>query len=207
LDTIPANTAFTITAQVKNLQIGVFTNAQQTYYANPQGLNAQGIIIGHTHFVIEQIESLTSTTVLDPNVFAFFKGVDDAADANGNVSVNVTAGVPPGTYRMATIQASSTHQPVLASVAQHGSMDDMVYFTASDTGAASGNNAAAGTGAAATNTDTTAAATNTDTTAAATGTGAATTGNNGGNTGNTGKTQQKGQQGKGGKFGKGRPRF
>nr|GAT43686.1 predicted protein [Mycena chlorophos] len=128
--TIPANKQFTITLQVKNIQLGDFTNAQQTYFANPQTLNSDGVIIGHTHFVIEAVDSLASTKVTDPTEFIFFKGVDDAQDADGNVSVNVTAGVPAGTYRMGTIVAASTHQPAIVPIAQHGLLDDVVYFTA-----------------------------------------------------------------------------
>ncbi|KAF7310421.1 GMC-OxRdtase-N domain-containing protein [Mycena chlorophos] len=209
-DTIPANQAFTITLAVKNIQLGDFTNAQQTYFANPQTLNAQGEIIGHTHFVIEAIDSLDSTTVTDPTQFTFFKGVDDAQDADGNVSVNVTAGVPAGTYRMGTIVAASTHQPAIVPIAQHGLLDDVVYFTASDSGAAAGgaggNNAAAG--GAAGNAGAGKGAAAATTAAASTATAAK---------GQAGKGQQgkggqaaKGQQGKGGfggKFGKGRPRF
>ncbi|KAF7310499.1 hypothetical protein HMN09_00592400 [Mycena chlorophos] len=128
--TIPANQAFTITLAVKNIQLGDFTNAQQTYFANPQTLNADGIIVGHTHFVIEAMPSLNSTAVTDPTEFIFFKGVDDAQDADGNVSVNVTAGVPAGAYRLGTIVAASTHQPAIVPIAQHGLLDDVIYFTA-----------------------------------------------------------------------------
>jgi hypothetical protein len=73
MSTIPANTAFNVTMAVKNIQIGVFTNAQKTYYANPQVLNGAGEVIGHTHLVIEQIPSITSTAVTDPLTFSFFK--------------------------------------------------------------------------------------------------------------------------------------
>ncbi|KAI0052429.1 hypothetical protein FA95DRAFT_1601801 [Auriscalpium vulgare] len=132
---IAANTAFTVTMALNHLDAGHFTNAQETYYAGPQFLNAQGDIVGHTHFTIEQIDSFGSTKVLDPNVFAFFKGVNGAA-VNGVVSADVTAGLPVGFYRLASINAAQTHQPVLAPVAQHGSLDDMIYFQVTDDGAA-----------------------------------------------------------------------
>lgn len=140
--TIKANTAFTITMAIKNIQTGNFVNAQSNYYAAPQQLNGQGIIIGHTHVVVEKITSLTQTTVTDPNVFAFFKGVNGAA-VNGVLSADVTAGLPAGFYRLASINAAMNHQPVLAPVAQHGSLDDMVYFEVTESGAPS-NNAAGG---------------------------------------------------------------
>ncbi|KAJ7630462.1 hypothetical protein FB45DRAFT_1027684 [Roridomyces roridus] len=128
-ETLKANTPFNVTLAVKNIQIGTFTAATETYYANPQTLNAQGQIIGHTHIVIEAIDALDSTTVTDPLKFAFFKGVDDAADANGQVTVPVAAGLAAGVYRMGTIMSSATHQPVIVAVAQHGIVDDVIYMT------------------------------------------------------------------------------
>ncbi|KAJ7451148.1 hypothetical protein FB451DRAFT_1051664 [Mycena latifolia] len=126
-DNIAANTPFNVTLQAKNIQLGTFTNAQKTYFANPQTLNGQGLIIGHTHIVIEQIDSLSSTAVTDPTKFAFFKGVDDAADGQGNVVVPVSAGLPEGVYRVGTIMSSATHQPVIVPIAQHGLCDDVIY--------------------------------------------------------------------------------
>jgi len=173
MSTIPANTAFNVTMAVKNIQIGVFTNAQKTYYANPQFLNAAGEVVGHTHLVIEQIPSITSTAVTDPQTFSFFKGVDDAADGNGNVVVPVAAGLPAGTYRFGTIMSSATHQPVIASIAQHGLIDDVIYVTVSAGGAAAAGNGAAAAGTAATGAAGAAAAGTGAAGAAAAGTGAA----------------------------------
>jgi hypothetical protein len=126
---IPANQAFTIQMALNNLQAGVFTNAQKTYYMAPQQLNGQGIVIGHTHFVIQPMGNFDDPTILDPATFTFFKGVD-TAQVNGVVSVDVTAGVPAGNYRLASINTNANHAPVVVAVAQHGSLDDMVYFTA-----------------------------------------------------------------------------
>ena len=130
-DTIPANTAFTISMAINNLETGNFVNAQSNYYSAPQQVNAQGDIIGHTHFVVEQLSALDQTTPNDPTKFAFFKGVNGAA-VNGVVSESVADGLPAGFYRLASINAAANHQPVLVAVAQHGSLDDMVYFTVSD---------------------------------------------------------------------------
>lgn len=69
-------------------------------------------------------------TILDPATFTFFKGVNTPADGNGVVSAAVTAGVPPGNYRLASINTSANHAPAVAAVAQHGFLDDMIYFTA-----------------------------------------------------------------------------
>lgn len=127
LDTLKANTAFTMQLAVKNMQLGKFTNADTNYYSAPQQVNNQGQIIGHTHMVIEEVQSLASTTPLDPTKFAFFKGIDNAADADGTVSANVTNGLPAGVYRFMTIGTSANHVPFLAPIAQHGGMDDAVY--------------------------------------------------------------------------------
>jgi len=151
LDVIASGQTFTISLATKGIQLGTFTNAQKTYFANPQKLNAQGQIIGHTHVVMETIDSLTTTTVTDPTKFFFFKGVNTGQDAQGNVAVDVTGGVSPGVYRMCTIVSSATHQPAIVPIAQHGSLDDCIYFTASPGGAAAAGagTAAAGAGAAA----------------------------------------------------------
>ncbi|KAJ3986347.1 hypothetical protein F5890DRAFT_1007279 [Lentinula detonsa] len=165
--TIPADTAFTITMNINNLDTGNFVNANENYFAAPQQLNAQGQIIGHTHFVVEALSDLAQTTPTDPQKFAFFKGVNTAA-VNGAVSVEVSAtnttvpsGLPAGAYRLCSINSSSNHQPVIVPIAQHGSLDDCVYFTATNDGTASNATAAAAgtaaTGATATASDATVA--------------------------------------------------
>ncbi|KAJ7163334.1 hypothetical protein C8R46DRAFT_1079101 [Mycena filopes] len=126
--TIPANTAFNAELNIQNLQTGVFTNAQKTYYSNPQTLNDKGIIIGHTHIVIESLTAIDQDTPTNPVAFVFFKGVNDAA-TNGLLTVPVTAGLPKGFYRMCCINSSATHQPVIVPIAQHGIVDDCSYFT------------------------------------------------------------------------------
>ncbi|KAJ7456468.1 hypothetical protein FB451DRAFT_1143079 [Mycena latifolia] len=128
-DSINANVEFNTTLNVQNFHTGVFTNAQKTYFAAPQTLDAQGLIIGHAHIVMETLQSLDQITPLDPTKFFFFKGIDAAA-VNGVLTVDVAKGVPAGAYRMCTINSSSNHQPVIVPVAQHGSLDDCVYFTA-----------------------------------------------------------------------------
>ncbi|KAF7319835.1 GMC-OxRdtase-N domain-containing protein [Mycena kentingensis (nom. inval.)] len=149
LDTIAANTPFTISVAVKNIQLGTFTNAQQTYFANPQTLNGQGEIIGHVHVVMELIDSLTSTTVTDPQKFFFFKGINEAQNGQGVVTAEVSAGAPAGVYRIGTIMSSATHQPAIVPVAQHGILDDAIYVTVTEGGAAgAGGQGAGGQGAA-----------------------------------------------------------
>ncbi|KAF8823898.1 hypothetical protein HHX47_DHR9000526 [Lentinula edodes] len=137
--TIAANTEFTITMNINNLDTGNFVNANENYFAAPQQLSAQGQIIGHTHVVIEALSDLAQTTPTNPQQFAFFKGVNTAA-VNGAVTADVTSGVPAGAYRLCSINSSSNHQPVIVPIAQHGSLDDCVYFTASGDGATANKN-------------------------------------------------------------------
>ncbi|KAG6333967.1 hypothetical protein ID866_5118 [Astraeus odoratus] len=138
LDTIPPNQDFDVQLSIQNMETGFFVNPDTNYFAAPQQLNGQGQIQGHSHVVIEQLDSLTQTTPLDPTKFAFFKGLNAAAQ-NGVLSTTVQGGLPEGVYRMASINTASNHQPLLVPVAQHGSLDDAVYFTVS-------NNAGAGAG-------------------------------------------------------------
>jgi len=127
--TIPANQAFNAQLNIQNMQTGVFTNAAKTYFAAPQTLNGQGQIIGHSHMVIESLTSIDQIEPTDPTKFIFFKGVDGAAE-NGVLTVPVTAGVPPGAYRICSINSFSNHQPAIVPIAQHGSLDDCSYFEA-----------------------------------------------------------------------------
>ncbi|THV05553.1 hypothetical protein K435DRAFT_646895 [Dendrothele bispora CBS 962.96] len=119
---------FTITMAVQNIELGNFVNAQENYFAAPQHLNADGQIIGHTHVTIDPIKSLGDTAPTDPKNFSYFKGVNTAA-VNGVASVTVDKGLPAGAYRLASINAAANHQPVLVPIAQHGSLDDMVYVS------------------------------------------------------------------------------
>jgi hypothetical protein len=123
-----ANTAFTISMAVNHLQTGNFVNAQSNYYAAPQQVNGAGDIVGHTHFTVSDVGSFTSTQPQDPNVFAFFKGVNGAA-VNGVVSEQVANGLPAGVYRVCSINTDANHAPCLVAVAQHGSLDDCVYVS------------------------------------------------------------------------------
>jgi hypothetical protein len=92
-------------------------------------LTAQGQIIGHSHVVVEKLTSLDQTEPTDPNVFAFFKGVNDKANAQGILTASVDKGLPAGTYRLMSIVAAANHQPCIVPVAQRGSLDDAVYVS------------------------------------------------------------------------------
>ncbi|KAI0791739.1 hypothetical protein C8Q75DRAFT_50886 [Abortiporus biennis] len=136
-DVIKANTAFTISMAISHLETGFFVNANENYFSAPQFTNSAGDIQGHSHVVVELLDSIEQTTPTNPNVFAFFKGLNDKA-SNGVLSADVTSGLPAGTYRLASINTAANHQPVLVAIAQHGSVDDMVYFTVTDDGQAAG---------------------------------------------------------------------
>lgn len=125
---LTANTTFTIKMAIKHLATGNFVNADDNYFAAPQQVNNAGDVVGHSHVVVEQITSLNQTDPTDPTKFAFFKGLNDAAD-KGILTANVTGGLAPGVYRLASINTAANHQPVLVAVAQHGSLDDQIYFT------------------------------------------------------------------------------
>jgi len=127
-DVLAADEPFTITMAINNLETGAFTNAQRNYFMAPQQLNADGIIVGHSHVVIEKIDALDSIAVTDPTEFYFFKGLNDPA-VDGILSAEADKGLEAGVYRMSSINAAANHQPVLAPIAQHGSLDDAVYFT------------------------------------------------------------------------------
>ncbi|KAI0763835.1 hypothetical protein BD413DRAFT_642302 [Trametes elegans] len=122
---VTANKDFTVKMAISNLETGHFTNAQKNYFAAPQVVNGEGKIEGHSHIVIEKIDSLDSTKVTDPTKFAFFLGLNSVAK-DGVLTGNVAGGLPMGTYRLGSINAAANHQPVLVPVAQHGMLDDIV---------------------------------------------------------------------------------
>jgi hypothetical protein len=140
--TIQANTNFTVQMAIQGMQTGFFVNADANYFAAPQQVNAQGQVQGHSHVVIEALSSLTQTTPTDPTKFAFFKGLNNPA-TNGVLSAAVAGGLPAGTYKISSINTAANHQPVLVPVAQHGSLDDVVYFTVTNNGQPAANSGAA----------------------------------------------------------------
>ena len=125
---VAANTLFTIKLAIKNLETGNFVNPDQNYFSAPQQLNSQGIIRGHSHVVIEKLDSLAQTTPSDPTVFAFFKGLNDVAQ-DGILTTDVDDGLPAGFYKLSSSNTATNHQPVLVPVAQRGSVDDVVYVS------------------------------------------------------------------------------
>ena len=123
---IDANKNFTAKLKLKNVQLGVFTNADASYYAAPQRLNDGGVVIGHTHITVDNVGSIDSTDTTDPTRFSFFKGINDAAAADGTVTAQVN-GLPAGTYRFCSLTTTANHVMSAGPVAQHGANDDCVY--------------------------------------------------------------------------------
>ena len=131
LDAIQENTTFEVKMAIRHLDTGHFTDPDATFCGAPQQLNSENDVIGHTHFVIENLNSVTSTDASDPSNFVFFISVNAAADGEGNVTANVTNGLPAGVYKISSINTSANHVPVLVAVAHHGTLDDQVYVRAS----------------------------------------------------------------------------
>jgi hypothetical protein len=132
-----ASTPFTIKLAIQNFQSGSFVNAEENYFAAPQQVNTQGQIIGHSHVVVEALSALDQTTPTNPTKFTFFQGLNSAA-VDGVLTANVAAGLPAGFYKLSSINTAANHQPVLVPIAQHGSLDDAVYFTVQSNSAAGG---------------------------------------------------------------------
>lgn len=128
MGTVAANQNFTVKLAINHLTTGNFVNADANYFSAPQTVDNNGDIVGHSHIVIEKLSSLTDTSPLNPSQFSFFKGLNSKAQ-NGVLSAVVGGGLPAGTYRMASINSAANHQPVLVAIAQHGSLDDMVYVS------------------------------------------------------------------------------
>ncbi|CAG8723357.1 4855_t:CDS:2, partial [Racocetra fulgida] len=89
------------------------------YYAKSQELNAQGLINGHSHITVQKFFDNVPPNPQNP---AFFKGLNDPAK-NGVLSVTVDA-LPPGQYRICTMNSSRGHQGVIMPVANRGAQDD-----------------------------------------------------------------------------------
>jgi len=126
-DVIMEKEPFTIRSKTINLRTGFFDDPATQYYIFPQTLDDNGDVQGHSHVVIQKIENPNEP--LDPRIFAFFKGLNDPADGNGELTTLVEKGLPAGDYRLCTIVSSFAHQPTLMPVAQRGSQDDCVRFT------------------------------------------------------------------------------
>ncbi|KAI8899986.1 hypothetical protein BC833DRAFT_323998 [Globomyces pollinis-pini] len=133
-ETIDASVENIIQLDNANLVTGFFSDANVEYYLAPQTFD-NGVIQGHQHVTVQKLQG---TQVLDPKVFAFFKGINDAAtDAQGR---QLQAVVPPGSikengeYRICSITGAATHQPVLSPIQNRGPQDDCIRITVTGAG-------------------------------------------------------------------------
>ena len=118
---IEENQPFTIRTKTISLRTGFFTDPETQYYILPQTLDDNGFIQGHSHVVIQEIKN--ENEPLDPKIFAFFKGLDDPANEQGELNVVVDNGLPVGVYRICTMVSSFAHQPTLMPLAQRGNVN------------------------------------------------------------------------------------
>jgi hypothetical protein len=120
---IKANTAFTVTLNMVNINTGFFDDPETEYYSFSQALDVQGLVMGHSHITIQKLDSLNKAP--DAKTFAFFKGLNDP-DVNGNLKVQVDEGLPKGLHRICSMSSSFAHTPLIMPVAQRGSQDDCI---------------------------------------------------------------------------------
>lgn len=118
---------FSVQAVTNNLETSNAVNAQSNFLSAPQQLNAQGVIKGHIHVVIEEISSFTQNTPTDPKSFAFFKEISGA----GSLATNITGGLSEGFYRLSITTRAANHQPVLVPISQRGALNDVTYVRTS----------------------------------------------------------------------------
>lgn len=71
--------------------------------------------MGHAHVVIQEMSSPTSTAILNPQQFAFFKALN-FQDVNGVTSLPIDGGLPAGAYRICTIMCESLDWAVVVPV-------------------------------------------------------------------------------------------
>ncbi|CAG8446628.1 1720_t:CDS:1 [Diversispora eburnea] len=123
---IPAKKSFKIRVLVSNLQTGFFSDPETDYYDVPQTLTKAGVIQGHAHVTVQK---LIGKGVPDPTKFDFFQGLNERADSKGGLEAIVPGNLTKGLYRLCTMVASESHQPVVMPVAKRGSQDDCIRFS------------------------------------------------------------------------------
>jgi hypothetical protein len=121
------DTTISITVRTNNLELAHFSNPEDKYLVRPQSVNDEGFLRGHQHVVVQQLND--DDLPLDPQVFAFFKGLDQVPDDNNDLITTIDDGLPEGEYRLCTLSGALTHQPLLMPVAQRGAQDDCIRFS------------------------------------------------------------------------------
>jgi hypothetical protein len=135
LGVVDASKDTTVTLATRNLVTGFFSNATTFYYTTSQSLN-NGNSQGHAHITMQLLDG---TNVLDGTVFAFFKGINDAAVDQAAVAGNnrdtLQATIPAGAikvdgnYRICSMSGFFTHQPQLSPVIARGPTEDCIRVT------------------------------------------------------------------------------
>ncbi|KAI8912395.1 hypothetical protein BC831DRAFT_377789, partial [Entophlyctis helioformis] len=122
--TIDASVENKVRIDIVNMVAGFFNLANEQYYLAPQTLNPQlGTAEGHQHITVQKMEP-GARTAPDPKVFAFFKGINNAATDPEKRSLEAV--IPPnalkeqGTYRICSITGADAHQPLLMPVLRRG---------------------------------------------------------------------------------------
>lgn len=105
-----------------NLAFGNMVNPQLNFLAAPQQLNADGVVIGHYHLVVDSMESFDQLSPTNPAVPALFVELGTETQP---LSTNIT--LPAGFYRITASPHAANHQPVIVSIEQHSSFNDVVY--------------------------------------------------------------------------------
>ncbi|KAJ7087546.1 hypothetical protein B0H15DRAFT_297476 [Mycena belliarum] len=134
METVAANTAIDLQILVSNLKTGVSVNPATNYLSAPQQLDPNGNVVGHYHLVVEKLVALNSTVPMDPGAVTFFSIINKEANAGGAIQSSIPNGLPEGFYRATVTTHAANHQPVLVPVSQHGSLNDVTYFTVTANG-------------------------------------------------------------------------
>jgi transcription initiation factor TFIID subunit 15 len=71
--------------------------------------------VGHTHVTIQKISdtNFNPTTPPDATTFAFFKGINDAGDGQGDLSADVTSGLPAVGHFLVVLVGGGSNEVVL----------------------------------------------------------------------------------------------
>ncbi|CAG8552952.1 8795_t:CDS:1 [Acaulospora morrowiae] len=123
--TLKAHRSFTVKIKTERLTLGNFADPFIQYNLFSQTLDSNGFILGHLHLAVQRLHNLNSPP--DPNVLAFFEGLGDSGEKG--ILTAVVDKLPPGIYRICTISASFSHQPLVMPEAKRGSQDDCIRIT------------------------------------------------------------------------------
>ncbi|KAL0956764.1 hypothetical protein HGRIS_002883 [Hohenbuehelia grisea] len=128
-DKISASSNFSVSFAVSDLSRALSINSNTNFMAAPQQSTSTGQFYGNVQFVIEKLTAFNQTEPTDPTSFQFFQGVTTGGDFSGPVT-----GLPAGFYRLSSLIVGAHYQPAQVALAQHGALNDVVYFEVTDDG-------------------------------------------------------------------------